>query len=287
MAKSTIWRDPIELPWFWRIFLPWFEVASFVWLSIVFVLIPSGSTDLDFKLKVSSVLVGAVTAALAAITRVLENWGTPAKPYVECILGALSREIWRVDADALEGPRERHRITMFRVKNRRSSFRVCRFIWRLIPFRPKLPMSLKNVLKTDCTHKLVPCLRIPVSSKRPSRVFYVNEHYDEYCEGVAGLIYSLGHVATEELPDLHAPNVTDAMYEEYAKLTHDTAQNVKQWLYYSRRIAGVIIYVDGQKWGLLVLDSSDPEAVDNEHLGGKSMRRTLGILTAILEEGLA
>jgi hypothetical protein len=284
MAKP--WRDPIELPWLLQVLLPWFEVLGFVWLSVVFLWIPSGNERLDHWLKLASILVAAAVLIASLLQRVVDNSGNFAKPFVECLLRELSQEIWRVDPEALRGPIERHRITLFRVAPRWMPFQFARALWRKVPGRPTLPKLAQTVLHTEYTHKLVPCLRIPASGKRPDRVFYVHEHYEENCQGVAGLAYARGRLATVQLPDLHAPGVTDATFEAYAKLTNDSIKIVKQQLYYSQRIAGVTIYVDGVRWGLLVLDSNDPAAVDSDHLDGSAMKRTLRILTAILEEGL-
>jgi hypothetical protein len=216
---------------------------------------------------------------------VVENWGNPAKVYVELILRELAKEIWVTVPEKLHGPVEQHRVTLFRAAPRHWTFRLCRRMAKKVVSRG---VAKKIGSRIPChTHWLVPCARVPRSSRSPERVFKAHDHYEEQCEGVAGLIYFYGRLATKQLPDLHARPVSLKDIEEYAKLTNDSVNVVKHELYYARRIAGVTIYVDGRKWGILVLDSSDPEAIEDNHLEGQAMSRTLSVLTTALEEGLS
>jgi|GEM_PF-4475259 len=100
------------------------------------------------------------------------------------------------------------------------------------------------------------------------------------------MVFGRGSLATEPLPDLRRPGVTDAEFKRYAELTNDHLKNVRKERYQSRIIAGVTInnreYV---RWGVLIFDSTDHDAITAARLNGKPMRRLVGVLDKALERG--
>ena len=281
MAKG--WRDPVRLPTVWRVILGSGEVVGFTWLSLVFFWVKNDPAK-DATLIFWSVAVGIVTVVMAVVQQVVDNWGHPAKPYVDVLLDGLGRDIWDRSPDQLDGTLEQHRLTLFRLRPRAWPIRLGKRALRSLP-AGRGADALRRWLPDRCSHKLVPCFRTPTSGRKPRRAFRVHEYHVEFCEGVAGLIYARGRLASDVLPDLHAPpNGPDDRYDLYARLTNDDARTVRAEQYYARRIAGVTIYVGGLRWDALLLDSPDPTAVTEGHLNGPAMTRTLGVLTAMLEE---
>jgi hypothetical protein len=127
-------------------------------------------------------------------------------------------------------------------------------------------------------------MRVPRSCAKPRRAFYVNEYNVNHCEGIAGLVFHNGQLSSELLPDLHNLSNEEEGLAKYASLTHDRVEVVRKKRYFSRKIAGVTAYVDGLRWGVLIFDSVDPTALSNDHLSNNSVKRPLGVLTAILEK---
>lgn len=211
-----------------------------------------------------TVLTGAAFLAETHISQI----GTPEKRYVDCILRILGEEIWRARPEALDGPIEEHRITLFQAK--------------------KLPVVLrwyhKFIRKKDWTHVLVPRTRHPLTGRRPVRCFGVHDRQKDQCEGMAGQIFARSNLITitETLPDLQLPEITDDVYKEYAKLANDDWRVVKYYRYQSRVIGGLTIIGNDNKWGVLVFDSSDPSAVTSKNLSGVAAVRALRVLSAIL-----
>jgi len=260
MGMGCNWRNPIRIPRRWRIAMATGQVAGPLALGILPSLI-AGRPNRELWIALP---IALLTIACALIPRVLELLGDPEKRHVDPLLEVLAEDIWQRASEKLDGPREKHRVTLFRVRPL-GWFRA----WR----------------DGQHTHELVPCTRVPRSSRKAQRKYLVHEHYVEQCEGIAGLAYAKGQIATEPLPDLHDPKgVTDDQFEAYAKMANDSVHTIRQKLPYSRRIAGVAVYVAGERWGVLVLDSTDVDAISEGELNGKSMKKLLRVLTAFLEE---
>ena len=258
---SYAWRDPIRLPRFWRYLLHGIEILGPVSFGVLSALVSQGTIDAALWMK-TFVAIAGVTALAVVVIRVVALIGNSEKLYIDAIMEELGKEIWVSPPEKLGGPRQQHRITLFQLKRRNRL--VCLF-------------------SKKWTHKLVPRTRVPQSGRRPRRTWLVNHHFTEDCEGVAGQVFAEGVLVSPELPDLHdLASVHDVAYNEYARLTNDSVKAVRRERYYSRRIGGVALYVHGQRWGVLILDSSDPTAVTTSNLQGKPARRTLSVLTRVL-----
>jgi hypothetical protein len=214
--------------------------------------------------KWSAIIISILTLVGFAIHRFLEFYGTNEKPFVDALLERLGSEIWERIPKNLEGPIERHRITLFKLKPRN---RLSRW-W----------------FNSNWTHMLCPCVRSPKSGRRPRRKFKVHDHYAEKCEGIAGLVFASGNrsLISQPLPNLHEGPITDEKVRQYALLTNDQVDIVKREHYYSTVIGGVTVYKNGERWGVLILDSVDPNALVNRTLDGAAMQRTLALLVDVL-----
>lgn len=255
------WRDPIRLPRFWHYLLHGIEILGPVSFGVLSLLVSQGTIDAAFWMKVC-VGIAIATAAAVLVIRYVGFIDNPEKLYIDAIMEELGKEIWDSPPEKLGGPRQQHRITLFQLKRR---------IW------------LARWLNKKWTHKLVPRARVPQSGRRPRRTWLVNHHFTEDCEGVAGQVFAEGVLVSPELPDLHdLAGVHDNAYNEYARLTNDSVKAVRRERYYSRRIGGVTVLVHAKRWGVLILDSSDPTAVTTSNLQGKPARRTLSVLTRVL-----
>jgi len=93
-------------------------------------------------------------------------------------------------------------------------------------------------------------------------------------------------VVASHLPDLHAETrVSDEVGQQYARLTNDNWRVLRKDPCYSRIIGGVSIYVEGERWGMLIMDSSDPEAFTPKDLSGSIAKRVLRVISSLFDEG--
>lgn len=261
-----LWKEPVKLPRFWRYLLGILQIGGPVAITLIGIHArrPGESQNLDLWLTVSIWIAGSWSFAVL-IKKTIEIAGTPRKRVVDCLLEQLGTELWQRTPDKLQGPRHQHRITLFQLKRR---------TW------------IGRKLQRRWTHTLVPRTRVPRSGRRPRRVFRVHDHYRENCEGVAGLVFASEVIVTPQLPDLHADaRVSDEEYQEYARLTNDELRTVKKDPYYSRIIGGVNIYAAGERWGMLIMDSRDPDAITTKTLSGASAKRVLRVLSSLFGEG--
>jgi len=206
-----------------------------------------------------------VTALAYLLSWCIEHWGRKEKLFVDCMLHDLGKDIWRANPQKLDGPIQQHRITLFQLRPRN---------WLVKRLRPKW------------THVLVPQTRDPKAGRRPTRRFRVHDHHTENCEGICGLAFAMGSVISPALPDLHAEGPLEAgTFEEYTKSTRDSLSKVKKERYYSRVIGGItILDHQGERWGVLVMDSVDPTALDQKAFDHSPARRVLGVLSKVLSE---
>ena len=104
---------------------------------------------------------------------------------------------------------------------------------------------------------------------------------------MTGLVLQQGRrtLVTDELPDVSDPSgVPEDVYREYATATNDDWRKVKMGKYRTRVIGGLTVYASGERWGVLILDSSDPQALSAGTLEEKLARITLRVLSSILEK---
>lgn len=259
---GCLWRDRVRLPRFWRKAFSVLEIVGPITIAVLAV--PAIDKMLGDKWATKTTLAAAgVTILAVMILRLDEILRTDAKRFVDIILDALGNEVY----SRAQGPREQHRITLFQSR-RRFGFLPRRF-WEQLHH----------------THVLVPRTRVPASGRRPLRTFAVNHHREEHCEGVAGVIYAHGTqtVSVCDLPDIGGNRVpSERDFENFARMTRDTVENVKKERYYMRSIGGTTIYVRGDRWGVLLFDSSDPRIM-KAALSSKAAAKALQVLTGIIE----
>ena len=115
--------------------------------------------------------------------------------------------------------------------------------------------------------KLVPKYRFPPSSRKPRRSFRVDKSDRSLCEGVAGLVFGArmgDFVSTPNLPRLNAHSDEEKL-EMFAQKTNDSKDRVKSHAHFDMQSIGgfqVLSPDDSEILGVLMFDSSDPEAVE-------------------------
>ncbi len=273
----TCWRDPIRIHWIYRVLIAVGEFGGAIGLGVLPFLLPSDPKEQKWY------IVGAVACAVLSficliLMEFLNHFGSPWRRSVLRILEQLGAELWQSNPDKLEGGEHEHRVTLFQLQKRWFALR-----WWSRFFGGH-----------NWTHRLVPRARAPRSGRRPRRVFRVNDQDGDHCEGIAGLAFCRGQksLIQRNLPDLHPRNgqpgemmpVSDEAYKEYAKRTNDSIAIVKSEKYSARVIGGVAVYVNGERWGVLLIDSRDADPVqDAVFTSSKSGRRLLNLLSAVLE----
>ncbi|MEE9392512.1 MAG: hypothetical protein V3W41_08400 [Planctomycetota bacterium] len=207
-------------------------------------------------------------AALAMTTQAIATIPRPnPKAPLEGVFEVVWRDVWSKATSRLQGRSDmQHRITLFELRK----------FW--------LPPWLRRGKARNCTHKLVPRLRWPLDAPAPRRVWYVNEYDDRECEGVVGQAYCRGLEAVTNLPGL-SDDSAPVNFAVYAEKAYDSEENIKEYHYAARSIGGGTIQVHGERWGVLVLDSVDPEGVTIGKLEDRSggFHRAQRLTTKILE----
>lgn len=226
-------------------------------------------------------LAAAIVTGFIAICGAVRRQPFVHKSCVADILEHLGREVWTGSLDSLEGGLEQHRITLFQLRRRPRSKRLGDLFVR-IWHRLRRNSTAKQ---RNWTHELVPRLRDPKSGPRPKRVFRIHDRRHERTEGIAGRVHhaSLDVVIARDLPDISSSACASAEdYSEYARRTNDTVEMVKREKYQTRTIGGMIVYVGGERWGVLVFDSRDSGALSDDSFSRPETRRTIALLSAIL-----
>ena len=257
-----LWRKRPKISTTWKFVFILIQFGAPTCIAIIGLYARKPSQDIDKWLNIQ-IAIALVALTVMLIRECFERYYSNEKDCIDSILCGLDELVW--NRDKLSGPLQQHRITLFQLKRRRWWKRVFTPCW---------------------THILVPRTRIPPSGPRPQRTFRVNHRDAEYCEGVAGLVFHNGKtvMVSEPLPNLHSPGVTDEVFKNWAELTNDKWKIAKKRCDHSRRIGGVTIYLDQERWGVIVVDSSDPLAVDAIKLNNKHMQRTLAMLGSYLDK---
>ena len=274
---SYAWKDPIRLSTTWRFALTGAASGGPVVMTVI-----STLWALNWAMNpwwaYATIAVGILTVAAVVVLSVGRWRGCPEKPYIEIVFQELARKIWEQDPERLAGAVEEHRITLFELRRRP---RCLRWLWDRRRF-------WSSGAWEEWTHELVPRLRDPRSGPRPSRKFRIHERKPKCCEGIAGTTFHRGHrtVVTEELPDVSkSDDVAEGTYRQWADLANDDWRKVRAEKYRTRIIGGVTIYASGERWGVLVLDSSDPTALSTRTLEQDFAKITLRVLSSMLERG--
>src|SRR5258708_9549690 len=111
---------------------------------------------------------------------------------------------------------------------------------------------------------LVPIVRSGHATQRSRTVFLAPDDADNI-EGVVGAVWSDGRELTKRLPRVIDRNATLAEIEAYSRETWVTVAWITQQVAARKGMAasfrGLTIEVKGRKWGVIILDSRDPAAL--------------------------
>jgi hypothetical protein len=278
MARH-IWSDH-QLPQPWKRFLVIVESVGAAILTAYTTLMslpepPAGADSLRHRLihlanaAPFGAMLGIGTAMLIAlvIVRIADHRWDPQRPYVGAVLRSLEQDLWSKPVSELSGGRHRHRITLFQAERRN---RVQKFISR-----------------NKSSHLLVPRARLPQYDGRdPQHTWLADEHDPSRCTGVAGLVFTEnGSIATSALPDIQGLEPDDPVLAEYAALTNDTIKSVCAGGLFSRVIGGFPICLpNGRRWGVLIVDSTDPTAVEPQVWQREPLQQRIKVLSSLLAE---
>lgn len=177
-------------------------------------------------------------------------------PLVKEILEEFRKQIY---------PNGRHPAHMHRV----TLFRHCKWVLRR-RFLDHLPRTgwLKIIERSGHT------------TRNSRTVFFAPDDPDR-AEGVAGIAWAWNTVVFKEhLPDLRNETVTEDRLVEYANNSNTPLEVVRQLNPVSRSLCGIPIEVNGRVWGVLVVDSRQPQlpqALIEQHyvLAAKFLSRIL------------
>lgn len=152
-------------------------------------------------------------------------------------------------------PLHHHRVTLF--KHERCRFRICFGQWR----HKFWPWGRR---RGPCSGWLVPVARTGHTTQKTKTVFLAPDDADA-AEGIAGQAWNRSvMIPVSGLPDLNAER-TEANISDYASRTWLSRELVKQRIHMglptARSYLGIPIEVKGRKWGVLVLDSRDPNGI--------------------------
>ena len=137
------------------------------------------------------------------------------------------------------GPLHHHRVTLF--KYTRMRFRLCRWPW---------------------SGWLVPVERSGHTTRRSRTIFLAPDDADQ-AEGIAGQTWAQNRVVVVNgLSDINE-NPSRDMLAEYAQQTWIPETWVLQkQRQHARSFCGIPVQVKGKLWGVIVLDSRNPEVID-------------------------
>ena len=91
--------------------------------------------------------------------------------------------------------------------------------------------------------------------------FAVDGTHKKRCEGIAGLIWHMDCTQTVILPEWPTDEQNTAGRYEYASLGNLTVEQAERLKIKSRGITGTAVRVHGDRWGVLVLDSQNPDHI--------------------------
>lgn len=135
--------------------------------------------------------------------------------------------------------------------------------------------------------RLVPVLRSGVTRQSTPAVFLAHADNPDHAEGVAGRTFARQNIVEiQGLPDLSAPNTTDKDREAYAERTSVSVQ----WLAKNpdstkaRSFVGFHIERKSKPWGVLVIDSRDPNPFKQTKKLEKSIRSCARLTGKLLEK---
>jgi len=271
---SHLWREH-ELSRNWKRFLVIVNVATALALTLystaISLPVNNLGTQATLREKITVfvdekvpfwvvISVVGVFVVTGIIVRVADHRWNPQTPYVRAALEALQIDLWSQPPATLDGSDHRHRITLFQAQ-RRNWF-------------------VKRFTEDKHSHRLVPRARLPRGLGRdPQKIWLCDHHHGNLCTGIAGQVYASNtSLATSPLPDL----ANGGSKKKYAKMTNDME---REETIYSRVIGGIpLMSSSGGRWGVLVLDSCDPHAIDPNKWEETSVQEKVKILSSNLPE---
>lgn len=129
------------------------------------------------------------------------------------------------------------------------------------------------------TARLVPIERSGHTTQRTSVLFLIPDDAD-HAEGVAGLTWAQdGVYRVSELPDLSADPPSDD-WKRYAEATGVTVEWLRQERPHARSFCGIPVQIKGKPWGVIVLDSRNPQKIEGDDAYALSAR----VLGKLLEK---
>lgn len=217
-------------------------------------------------LALSAILVAAVVA-----TRVSSFVYTPLKPFIESVLEVYGYEFWDSTIESNCRPASGSNITLYECCRKRGIF----LAWA--------------VLRHKTTLHLVPRLRMPRSGERPNRTYdvWLTKKPNKKSEGFPGRVFEQERMLVMTgLPDIAQPGADRAAFENYARQTNDNAKSLRRHSPTARTLAGAPVYsASGARWGVLVFESDEENAIDTRKLTDNSGNREIP-LTKLLQSVL-
>ena len=134
-----------------------------------------------------------------------------------------------------EGPKHHHRVTLF--KRTRFRWSLCRWPW---------------------SGWLVPIARSGHATQKTSTAFLAPDKAD-LAEGVAGQAWVRDEsVVVSDLPNIGGNNPSDKNLDRYAVRTWVSKRWLRRNKQHARFFCGIPVEVRGKPWGVIVLDSRNP-----------------------------
>ncbi|MCF6153246.1 hypothetical protein [uncultured Candidatus Kuenenia sp.] len=162
---------------------------------------------------------------------------------VQHILDQYREEVFSKDENTKEDAEHFHRITLFK-----------HFKWRWA------------LVRSPWSGWVVPVARSGSRTKTKIQCFLASKEHPDDAEGVAGQTWARNRtVIVSDLPDLNIDNPQETDIIEYAKRAFVTKEWICNRMQTNRRglqcrsLFGICIEVKGIPWGVLVIDSRNPE----------------------------
>ena len=176
-----------------------------------------------------------LAVGVAVFQPLRQIFGQPARwKAVKVALSALREQVFREEIDS-GVPIHHHRVTLF--KRTPLRLRICRFPW---------------------SGWLIPVERSGDGTRTTRTVFRLTDNPD-LAEGVVGhSFYRETLLTVSGLPEITGESSTEEL-QEYARKTWCKLEYLKSRKPKSRSFVATRVLVNGNTWGVLVVDSIDPE----------------------------
>lgn len=162
---------------------------------------------------------------------------------VQYLLDLYREEIFNKDENTKEDAEHFHRVTLFK-----------HFSWRWA------------LVRWPWSGWVVPVARSGSTTRTKIQCFHASKERPDDAEGVAGQTWVRNRpVLVSALPDLSIENPQNTDIQEYAKRAYVTEEWIRNRMRTNRRglqcrsLFGVCIEAKGVPWGVLVIDSRNPE----------------------------